>query len=297
MIDLKYHVYSLVAVFLALAVGILIGASISGGLTGNEAISRQSRAIERLNREFRAHQATLAEKQSALDAATRQLRQADMLVERLYAPLVQGKLAGRGVALVQMGQGEEVAASVKAALQQSGAVVNSVTRLDTDFGFGDPEKMRKAAQTLPLEFQAAGKEPYQQVWGYLSTVLSAGRPDNPLERLASIGLLQGEGDYSRPNRFVVIVFPKGSDPSALKEVVVQPLLGKLKDAGLSAVVASAATGSQTPQEFWSQFDVPTISHAEMAFGRICLVEALVRGEGHYGLGRDEELLPARLTAK
>jgi hypothetical protein len=297
LIDLRYHVYSLVAVFLALAIGILIGASISGGLTGNEAISRQSRAIERLNREFRAHQATLAEKQSALDAATRQLRQADGLLAGLYAPLLQGRLAGRGVAIVQLGQGEEVAASVKSALQQAGAAVNSVTRLDTDYGFGDSEKMKKAARAIPLEFQAAGKEPYQQIWGYVSTVLSAGRPGRPFETLASVGLLQGEGDYSRPNRFVVIVFPKGADPVTLKDLVVQPLLGKLKDAGLSAAVASAAAGGQTPPDFWSQFDVPTVSHADMAFGRLCLVEALVRGEGHYGLGPTEEFLPGRLTAR
>lgn len=298
MIDLKYHIYSLVAVFLALAVGMLIGASMGGGLTGSEAIGKQSEAIERLNKQFRAHQDTLAEKQSALDDMARDLKQADALSVRLLQPLLQNALAGRGVALVQLGQGDEVATAVRAALQLAGAAVNSTTRIDTQFGFGDPEQMKKASGALPIEFQSSGKEPYQQFWGYISTVLSSGRADAPFDKLASAGVLQVEGDLSRPNRFVVVIMPKGEDAVALKDTILTPLLDRLKAADLSPVVAAAqASSSATPEEYWQQLDVPTVSHADMTFGQISLVEALAKEEGHYGLGPSEELLPARLTTR
>lgn len=298
MVDLKYHVYTIVAIFLALAIGILLGVSMGGGLMGTDAINRQSTAINRLNEEFQQHKETLAAKQSALDALAQDLRQADVFISGMYPPIIQGRLAGRSAAIIQIGQGDEVTSSVRKALQLSGAQETSVTRIDANFSFTSRNDMKRAAEKVPLEFQDPTKEPYQHVWGFFSTVVASGREGEPLAPLASVGLLTTEGDYSKPSRYAIVVMPKGAEAVELQEVILTPLLNRLKAAGLQAVVCgSSIPGAEGEQLAWTQMDVPTISHAHMAFGQISLVETLVTGEGHYGLGPDEEILPVSILSQ
>lgn len=300
MIDLKYHIYSLAAVFVALATGVLVGIGLSGGPAGHsKAITRQSQAIQRLNEQFRHYSEKLSLKQASLDHLYADLNGADALARGWLPGIVKGTLAGRGVAVVQLGEAEDLVSPVRRALLLSGATVNSVVKIDTGFGFDNAAKMQKVAQSIPLEFQDPGKEPYQQVWGYIASVLTKGRPGKAFEALQSTGLLQvREGDCQKPNHFVVILAPSDPGDTGMMDLAFTPLVEKLKQSNAELALATpAAPPGDKGESPWRQADVATVTHANMTFGQICLVEALVKGEGHYGLGPSEEFLPRRLLAK
>src|SRR5919204_326858 len=97
MFDLRYHVASLAAVFLALIIGIVVGVGISG--KGFVSDSERSLFNERI-----------ADLKSQLDSAnlrgaelSRSQRAAQAFVADAYPALMEGRMAGRRVALVFVG--------------------------------------------------------------------------------------------------------------------------------------------------------------------------------------------------
>ena len=116
MFDLRYHVASLAAVFLALIIGILVGVGISG--KGFVSDSERSLFNERI-----------ADLKSQLDSATKQgtdlaraQRAAQSFVQDAYPALMNGRLAGSKVAVVFAGPiDRHVRSLVEGALADAGA--------------------------------------------------------------------------------------------------------------------------------------------------------------------------------
>ncbi len=125
MIDFRYHIVSLISVFLALAVGIALGAgpleeTIGQSLTGQVEVLREDRDALR---------AELEDAQSSLDRQSAYLGGAAPL-------LLEGRLADRRVAVISLGAVEEDArVGVEEKLTTAGATVSArvqVTDLWTD---------------------------------------------------------------------------------------------------------------------------------------------------------------------
>ena len=101
MFDLRYHVASLAAVFLMLVVGILIGVGISGrGFVDDAERNRFNARIAGLEEQADAAEATA-------DDFERRQKAAKDFVESAYPVLVEGRLAGKNVAVAVLGSVEQ----------------------------------------------------------------------------------------------------------------------------------------------------------------------------------------------
>lgn len=123
MFDLRYHVASLAAVFLALAVGIILGVAISGKVRGAEdALSAQR--VEQLEGE-------LERQQEAASDDSRRLAALETYVERTYTPLVTDRLAGESTAVVLVGEvSETLRASIETTLRDASGISARVVAID-----------------------------------------------------------------------------------------------------------------------------------------------------------------------
>lgn len=128
MFDLRYHVASLAAVFLALVIGILVGAAISNPELADQAeIVGQRDQILRLEEDLRTASTRLREQ-----------RAADAFVEAAYPAVMEGRLADKQIAVVFIGSvEEELAPAVRETLADAGA-----------------ELLRLRALTMPLRSEA-----------------------------------------------------------------------------------------------------------------------------------------------
>lgn len=303
MVDVRYHIYSLVAVFVALAVGILLGIAVAGGPgSQKQAIEKQTTRIQSLEKQFQIYSVRLQDKQDTIADLGEDLKEADKLVSVELPSLVQGQLLGRGVAIIQIGQTGD-SARLQETLKASGATVRSVTRIRTDYGFDDPDKLQAAAKLLPLPYQTSGKDAHIQLWSFFASVISQGQFGQPLAPIASAGVLQSEGDYTHPCKLAVVLAPADAGAEDLEDTVVAPIVAELKADNLTVVIASPSTagdksGSDKSEgAAWQHLDTPTVTHADYALGQICIIEALVRNEGSYGLGPDQQLIPRRLIER
>src|SRR5436190_15476674 len=92
MLDFRYHALSLVAVFLALAIGIVLGVTIGDSLLSD--------AEKSLRGNLHANVVSAREDASK---ARGQASARDRMLDQLYPPLVGGRLDGERIALVSWG--------------------------------------------------------------------------------------------------------------------------------------------------------------------------------------------------
>src|SRR5918999_3805272 len=93
MFDLRYHVASLAAVFIALVIGILVGVGLSGrGLLDETERQRLQEDIARLDRESDRQQQRIEE-----------LLAAEQYERATYEAVMDGRLDGQRIALVFVG--------------------------------------------------------------------------------------------------------------------------------------------------------------------------------------------------
>src|ERR1700754_2370858 len=106
----RYHATSLIAVFLALAIGILIGAEFGG-----DALQGTRKDLER------SLVGNLQDARAEADELSGELGRSDEFAERVYPVLTRDRLAGRRIAIIAMGGlPSDVTAAVEDALGPTG---------------------------------------------------------------------------------------------------------------------------------------------------------------------------------
>src|SRR4051794_33102564 len=120
MLDFRYHALSLVAVFLALAIGIVLGVTI-----GNSLVSDAEQSLRgNLRADVEKAHSDAAKAQS--DVAGR-----DRMLDQLYPGLVASRLSGERVAVVSWGPlPSNVEGGVRDAVSKGGGRIDSISVLD-----------------------------------------------------------------------------------------------------------------------------------------------------------------------
>jgi outer membrane murein-binding lipoprotein Lpp len=204
-ISLRYHVVSLTAVFLALTVGVLLGAS---GVS-----DRLLSAVNARAGDLGAQVQTLTAERDALAAAQ---RASDEFAQRVGPAAVRGLLEGRTVTLVTSGSDAADREAMLALLDQSGAVLGGEVALTA--AVGDParaDQLRElTSELLPTGAELpAASDTGSLVGGLLSGVLLAPsgqqaitpqQADAVLGGLAAAGFV-GPGERPRPGDAVLLL--------------------------------------------------------------------------------------------
>lgn len=116
-VDIRYHLASLVAVFLSLGLGVLIGTSLAGD---GEELHRRDQWLTALEREFDAVRERAKAMEAAMDRLTDERDRYAAFSSELVEALVSGRLEGKRVAVVTLGDFEG-ALEVEGLLLSAGA--------------------------------------------------------------------------------------------------------------------------------------------------------------------------------
>ena len=162
-LDIRYHIASLVAVFLALGLGILIGASL---LDEGRLLESQEKLIAGLEKRFDTLQAERSLLQTENTILNGKLKEQENFFAALESPLVEGALSGLSVSVIygnEMWQ-ERWQIAVDALLDQAGArrvtsrLITGLLPGTTTLGSsgGDSENMpsESDSEALTLNLQA-----------------------------------------------------------------------------------------------------------------------------------------------
>jgi hypothetical protein len=151
-IDFRYHLVSIVSIFLALAVGIVLGA---GPLKGEIGATLEDEVAG-----LRADKAQLNE---GLDTAQRGVEARDAYISAVNPTLLAGRLEGRSVALVVLpGVDSGIVETTATTLGGAGASVVSTTSLTEDWVSADTSTESVRSAVVSRVAGTVGLEPTEQ---------------------------------------------------------------------------------------------------------------------------------------
>ncbi|GAB6875997.1 copper transporter [Thermaerobacter litoralis] len=269
-LGLRYHLLTLMAVFLALGVGIFIGA---GMLDDRTLLERQQALIRSLEQDFAALRRDTALLRSENRRLSSELARYGQAEQALASLAVEGRLSGRRVAVVVLGAADAPLAQEASRLLQA-AAARPGSRLVVDPGLARLEGRWPEVAAAALGTPGAGRQRLAQaVARALVQALVAGEGgEEPagVAGLAAVGGLTwqpapGDGD-ARPDA-VVVVHTQGEEP----EAVLEPLLRALAGEGLTVAGMAAPSGARAA--VYAAAGVPLVE-AGSAAGQVTLILTL-----------------------
>jgi hypothetical protein len=273
--DFRYHVASLIAVFIALVIGILVGIGLSGRGFVSDA--------ERKNLEHQISQLT-----SDRDAARAQLAQAttretatEHYADETYAALVKGRLDKKRIGLAFLGGVDHtVDSAVTQAVRASGgrlvrlrafrlpiddkAVTAMIAKRPVLLSYGGPGGLHTLARDIAAELVLGGKTPL-------------------LDVLGDVLLEEREGGGKPPLDGIVLCHTTSPQEGASQDFL-SGLYAGLADLGTPTIGVERSTPPASAVKAFTRAGLSTVDSVETSAGRLALVLELAGADaGHYGV--------------
>lgn len=284
MMDFKFHVISLTAVFMALAVGILIGVNIARhhavqGLT-SQAMARLSEEFKRVtaeDQEVRAENAQLKES----------LGLREQFEEQLIPTVVAGRLQDKRIALILAGEHPDPSylhGLIRAIEAAGGQVVNTTVIKDRLLPQDDARRQELLMRfgVMSQDAKAAAAELHHA----LGRAIGLAEAPQGIQRAANLtpGLAL-DGDYSTRVDAAVVLSCATRDRTALVESgnsVEAGVIAGLREGGVR-VVACETEGPYSITSYLHRSGVTTVDCVDTAPGQVAMVLALEGARGSFGL--------------
>jgi hypothetical protein len=275
--DLRYHVASLAAVFLALVLGIFVGVGLSGqGFVSDAERENLQASIDSLR----------AERDAALARADTAGRAGDALddyARTAYTELVAGRLDGKTVGIVFAGSVDQgVAGAVRRTVGDAGGRVALVRALRVPV---DPEAVDAALLAEPETRNLAGPDNRERLGRELARELVATGPNPVFDRLARVLVEEQSGSASVPLDAVVVARSAAPQQGETQDLLVGVYSG-LAAAPVPTVGVESAETAVSAIPVFHRRGLATVDGVDTPAGQLAVAFLLAGARpGSYGVGR------------
>ncbi|MEN6328461.1 MAG: copper transporter [Syntrophomonas sp.] len=279
MIDLRYHIASLVGIFLALGLGILIGSTIVGD---NLLVDQQKKMIDRLEQQFYS----LRERENDLVATNNYKDQIianyENYSQTLLPPLVKEHLVDYKIALVVSG-GSDVPAGMLNALSVAGAQVTSKAVVLANMNLDSAELLERVRAFYKADKNVSKDVLRQYLAGSVALAITNQAEPELIKFIQSNEIIKFSGDNSIPLNGVIVLGGTNNVSSNFASSFDHALIGALSSTGVKmfGVEKSDAVYSYMPE--FQKNNISTIDNVNLSPGQISLVYAMEGEPGHYGI--------------
>ena len=309
MISFRFHIVSIVAVFLALAIGIVVGSTV---------IDRA--IVEGLRNRVDEVSDNLDERQAANDALQAEVDDLTDFTNQSAALSVDGRLADTvTVVVTDDGVDRDPVDRTIELLGQAGSTVRGILTVDGSWTLEDDATRGALAETVDLDSEATVEELQTRAASLLVSDLTS--------RVEVVG--DGTGALDQISALDLVSYEELADVEALRprRVLFVVVSGPETEAGSSAhteafaVAAAESAGAVVVAEVWREAEdgpdradslsvilgsptlsaeISTVDALDLPFGPTITVFALVVGRqgevGHFGVGDGAEAVsPAPVT--
>lgn len=280
----RYHAASLIAVFIALAVGILVGAEFGG-----DALTNTRRDLEH------SLVGNLQDERSRVDDLNADLNRSDEFAERVYPALTRGRLAERRFAILALGNlPSDITGEVEEALAPTGGrlVGVGVVREPVDVnGLAEDLSQTRLAdlRTNPDALAELGTGLGRQL------VIGGTLPEVVRGHLFS----RTSGNFGALDGVIVVRDQPEEMGVAQREKTNQleaGLMNGITGTKVPAVGVETSTDDSSSISFFQSNDLASVDDVDLTEGKLAMVFAMLGADGSFGVkGSADQLLPDLLA--
>jgi len=296
LISFRFHIVSIVAVFLALAIGIVVGSTV---------IDRA--IVEGLRNRVDDVSDNLDERQAANDALQTEVDQLEGFVNDAAAITVDDRLSDTvAVVVTDEGVDRDPVDRTIALLGQAGSTVRGVLTVDSSWALEDPEQQAALAEVVDLDAGSSVEELQARAASLLVTDLSSSVEvvddgTGALDQISEVGLVAYESlaDVVAPRpRRVLFVVVSGPANTLGSSAHTEPFATAAAESAGAVVVAEvwreAENGPERADSLATilgsptlRSEISTVDDLDLAPGPTTVLLALVAAQagevGHYGV--------------
>jgi Copper transport outer membrane protein, MctB len=279
----RYHATSLIAVFLALAVGILIGAQFGG-----DALTQTRKNLEN------SLVGNLQDARSHVEDLEGELGNANEFDEKVYPVLTRDRLQGKRIALIAFGGlPGEITSGVENALGPSGATLVGVGVVR------EPVELETLAEQLSnTRFSEIRTDPEQltELGTGVGRQIVIGGPLTEVVRGQLFS--RASGEFGALDGVIVVRDqPEGMGPvqrSTANQLETSMLAG-ITATGVPTVGVESTTTEPSSISFFQSNNLSSVDDIDITAGQVALVFALYGDEGSFGVKSSADRLLPTLT--
>jgi hypothetical protein len=265
----RYHAFSIIAIFTALAIGIVIGAGF-----GQDLVSDASEDLEE------SLSTDLEDADAQIDELESELERERGFGVRLYPPLVDDRLRGESIGVIALGElPEELAREIEDTIGPTGGELSKVAVVR------EPPDVAALADELGQQFenlpQGAAAERLGRTVG--AELVEGGRflNGNREQLLDRFSGNPGPVD----NVILVKAPPEGAteEDIAAAESYEEAVVEGIRGTGEPTVAVELSTSKPSNVSFFDALAISTVDSLDLTSGKISAVFALLGSEGNFGI--------------
>lgn len=262
MLRLRDHIISLIAVFLALGLGIIIGT----GLSEDMLVTQQRLLIDQLTSDFQLLREERSQLQASVQSLTRDLYLWDKYHQALYPNLVAGVLEAKNIAIVY--HATTMPPNLLTLLQDSQAMLCSMMQISEKSVLGaDTKNVGKILGTLTVEGQCS-----EEMAAQLADFLAREAIKIEIQPTA------------KPDTLLVLV----GERTNLDQKLMTELLGVCQQAGIELIGLEWSNIHNSWLTELKKQGISTIDNIDTVFGQYSLLSVLRGSAGNFGIKQAAE---------
>jgi hypothetical protein len=273
MLNFRYHALSLVAVFLALVIGLLLGVAI-----GDKGL------VSSAEQDVRASlRGDVRDAQDERDAALEALRERERFERAAYPALVANRLVGQRIALIELGGGSDrMWELTRDALQGSGAQLFSVSVVRRPLDLA-----RLAAASAGTRYERLADEEDEMLHAFGTRLgIQFTRGGELLEAVRRVLLVQGSGRLEGADGVVLVrsrVELEDDAEAERVETFEDGLVTGLRADGVPVVGIETLDADPSQVPWFQAHELSSVDDVDDPIGRAALVLALAGQRGSFGV--------------
>lgn len=276
MYGFRYHLVTVISIFMALGTGILLGGSM-----GEELFSREQRALfDQLEEKYNLTRAENLKWNKKASDLTKHASQFDQILREASLPYIKGRLAGKKIAIVQLEKGDT--AGLNLFLQMAGAQILSITSLKDTQSLLESAKLPAVANSSD-SMPHTGSLPAIRSAKELALMVGGGSSSDWMSIMKRKGWIEAAGEQSlRPDAIVVIGGSSKLTQARLQEFDVA-FLKEITKQKIRVIGTERSDVEFSGIPVYSKVGLSTVDNIDQFVGQLSLLELLRGKHGNYGV--------------
>jgi Copper transport outer membrane protein, MctB len=274
MFDLRYHVVSLAAVFIALVIGILVGVALASHGLGNT-------ERKRLEEDLRRAENRVDVLNGQVDALNNGRAADEAFVEGTYASVMASRLKGKKIAVLFVGSSDDKHRSqIVRALTDAGADPLRMRFIKVPI---DPTTLSKRLSKRPFLAAYSGRDQLDNLGQALGEEFAAGT-DTPLWNALQNAIVEEKVGPSKQPADGVVVVRTASPQQGPTALFLKGLYAGVANVGIPVVGVERSDDDGSAIKAFKKAGLSTVDDVDSRVGKLALVALLSDPmlRGNYG---------------
>jgi len=285
-INIKYYVMTIIAIFLAIGIGIFIGIMLDGQ---DLIVEQQQQLVGQLQSEFDQIKEIQDSQQERIDILTNERDINLKFIDKVYPEIIKNKCNGLDVIIVETNENYSYF-GLSDSFEKAGVrSVNNVLIKDR-FLLTDKEDALRIAESLKFTSHSI-EEIQRELILFLSNALIQGEYEK-IQLLKKMSLIDYLDNLQIPMDNIILAGGNLTEDKTRLNRIDLPLIDAIRSKDIPVLVVEKSSVSFSGIQEFKKSRVSTIDNVDTLIGKVSMIMVISGQEGHFGEKETaEDLMP------